>query len=70
MKAYVDCQVDAVSHEDVVVFPHGGGIRQKTCMYWRGELVCVVTVAYPVGSAAWRAYMAYLGGDVGAGVAA
>ena len=62
MKAFVDCQVDEARHEDVVVLPHGGGIRQKTCMYWRGELVCVVTVHYPVGSAAYLAYMTYLNG--------
>lgn len=70
MKAFLDCEFDETRQEPVVVLSNGGGIRQQTCFYLHGDLVCVVVVGYPVGSAAYRAYMSYLAGAVGAGCAA
>ena len=62
MRAFLECEFDQTRQEPVVLLPNGGGIRQQTCFYLRGELVCVVVVGYPVGSAAYRAYMAHLAG--------
>lgn len=57
MRAFLDCAFDEARQGDVVVMPDGRGIRQKTSFYLRGVLVCVVVVGYPVGSAAYQAYL-------------